>query len=352
MTQSSPTLLNNKLSLSVQGKLMLVGEWGILMDGNSCISLPTKGLSVSIQDAKEIAVSSSFFNGGEKTLKILEKEKTTSAIFITNAIKKSIELLHIKNIKIQPFHLSLTNDPATYIKSAGENLKIGIGSSACITVGIIRGILLFHKISLEVTDLFSSALEVHNNSQNAIGSGFDVAAAAAGQAIFYQKATDGSSAIIEPLSIPSWSLAIGFSGQSGHTPTLIETFNEAKKEQSKTVTKLQYQINQIVFAMKNAIRNKDLLSAMACIRENRILLQQLSAICNGKLETDTLSTMIHVAEQHGAAAKFSGAGGGDCVIALCPNENTKKQIYKDWYALGFTPLKTILELCPEQSTTK
>ena len=38
------------------------------------------------------------------------------------------------------------------------------------------------------------------------------------------------------------------------------------------------------------------------------------------IETPQLRRLAEIAQEHGAVAKSSGAGGGDCGIALCPPE--------------------------------
>ncbi len=81
------------------------------------------------------------------------------------------------------------------------------------------------------------------------------------------------------------------------------------------------------------------------------LLHQLSALCNNALETPPLTEMIKIATACGAAAKFSGAGGGDCVIALCADEKTKQKVYDAWSATGFLSVDKLL-LEDEASTTK
>ena len=78
---------------------------------------------------------------------------------------------------------------------------------------------------------------------------------------------------------------------------------------------------------------------MAGIEQNRILLAGLSRISGRVIETAELTRLVEIARGHGAAAKSSGAGGGDCGIALCPPATDIAAMRTAWEAAGVRPLE-------------
>ena len=57
-------------------------------------------------------------------------------------------------------------------------------------------------------------------------------------------------------------------------------------------------------------------AVISLIKKNRQLLQKLSVFSGANLETDEIKKICDQAELDGFAAKFSGAGGGDCVVVV------------------------------------
>ena len=75
------------------------------------------------------------------------------------------------------------------------------------------------------------------------------------------------------------------------------------------------------------------------LRENRKQLQDLSTSSQNNLETKELGILADIAEKYGCAGKFSGAGGGDCGIAVSFDAEKSKKIKGAWKRKGIIPLK-------------
>ena len=58
---------------------------------------------------------------------------------------------------------------------------------------------------------------------------------------------------------------------------------------------------------------------------------------------------MEVAQEHGAAAKGSGAGGGDCGIALCLPGTDVPGMCSAWEAAGIRPLDLSVYSRPEDA---
>ena len=74
------------------------------------------------------------------------------------------------------------------------------------------------------------------------------------------------------------------------------------------------------------------------IEESRRLLSDLSRTSGIVIETPRLRRLVDIARGFGASAKSSGAGGGDCGIALCPPGTDADAMCSAWEASGIRPL--------------
>ena len=73
------------------------------------------------------------------------------------------------------------------------------------------------------------------------------------------------------------------------------------------------------------------------IEQSRRLLLGLSRTSGVVIEIPLLERLVDIAREHGAAAKSSGAGGGDCGIALCPPATNAAAMRAAWEAAGICP---------------
>src|SRR5699024_8891834 len=87
---------------------------------------------------------------------------------------------------------------------------------------------------------------------------------------------------------------------------------------------------QCVEKMMNGFQQKNLSTIQSALRENRELLNQLSRYTGVLIETPALSDLCSIAERIGGAAKSSGAGGGDCGIALFDTAVDLTPLYQEW----------------------
>lgn len=343
----------NSISIKfhVPGKLALSGEWGILIAGNTCITLSTHGIDVHIEQSQKTVISSPTYGLNQVPYNLLVQQHQPENTLLINAIETALQLAHDHEKQILNFNLSLENKPQTYIQTNRIIKKLGIGSSACVIVGVIKAITLLHGIKLDTTTLFKLAAKTHYTSQQKLGSCFDIAAAASGQPIIYQSfntdnainQNDWGLLKINPITIPKkWIFAVGYSGTSANTVDLIKIFNTAQNKKFLNLESILKQINTITHNLTQEIESHNLQAGMTLINENRQLLRELSGYCDNQLETPAITKMIQLANAQGAAAKFSGAGGGDCVIALCPDEKTKQKVYLAWNSAGFISIANLL----------
>ena len=133
-------------------------------------------------------------------------------------------------------------------------------------------------------------------------------------------------------------ILIGFTGHSANTKELIEKVSLFKKYDHDEYVTLCKKIGDVVNGLHKALQKGDEGKILSLITKNRKLLSLFEQKAGVKLETPELKKMCDLAEGYGGAAKFSGAGGGDCAIAVCFDDSTAKKIIDAWQKHDFAIL--------------
>ena len=267
-----------KSKSSVHGKLMLFGEHAVIY-GYPCIVM---------------TVLPRVYVEVEKTsgpLKI-EAPQVKDTIFVEEAVKQFCEKYKVDN-KI-------------LIKTSSDfSSNYGFGSSSAVTVATIRALSKLYKINISKKEIFDLGYKVVLNIQG-VGSGFDIASATFGGTLYF--VTAGK--IIETLSVKYVPLVIGYSGTKASTTKIVKDL--------KPNFKIFNDIKKIVEEAKISLVNSDWKRTGELMNQNHKLLQELG------VSTEKLDNMCFSAVSAGAyGAKLSGAGGGDCMIALTPKNKIK-----------------------------
>lgn len=272
------------IKVSAPGKLMLLGDHAVVY-GYPCL--------VTAVD-KRLYVEAEIINAENDDI-------------ITPQVKESRFVLE----SIAYFKEQFQIKESVRIKTKGDfSHQVGLGSSSAVTVATFKALsLLFHK---EITnkELFKMSYQVNLLIQG-VGSGFDIAAATYGETLEYVM----GGKVIEPLHIKSLPLVVGYSGLKADTPFYIRRVAEAFKSKKEEMERIFKSIQTLVESAKKGLQAGDLPDVGRCMNENQKLLIQLG------VSTPKLDDMITSAVNAGAyGAKLSGAGGGDCMIALVDEE--------------------------------
>jgi len=195
--------------------------------------------------------------------------------------------------------------------------KVGFGHSAAATVAAL------HAAGLRGDELLARALAVHHQVQGS-GSGVDVAASAVGGVLRFQAGAASPLPAIEPIVV--------WSGASALTGPRVSAYSAWADERARAA--FVDRSTAVVEAMAS--------DPIAALREARSLLAQMSLAAGVAWDTPALHHLGDLAEQLGGAAKPSGAGGGDCLVALFPDDERARDYVDRVRAEGFTVIPTRL----------
>jgi mevalonate kinase len=144
------------------------------------------------------------------------------------------------------------------------------------------------------------------------GSGADLAAAVFGGTILFARGGE----VLEPLTLKELPLVIGYSGKKADTVSIIQKVQKMRDENTEKIDDVFAQIGRITELAKTAVTAGDMSTAGTLMDLNQELLSSLG------ISTAKLDSMITAARAAGAfGAKISGAGGGDCMIALADDDH-------------------------------
>lgn len=354
------------LKVKSPGKIMLAGEWSVLETGNFCIvTTVDKFVEASITASNNIIFHApdvglqnvtGFWDG--QNFRVDQAQGPDFAArfkFCFYSTQVSLQFLQEQSKKIGGFEISIKSELSTLDSTSSQFLKLGLGSSAATTVVVCKAILALHGFDVEsdyAQDIiFKLACIAHYLASGKIGSGFDVAASTYQTALAYSRfdtlflenairkglpmsdlvSIAWPSLSIEKLQLPAdLRVVVGFSGVSASTTEMIKKMHEFKTNKFDGYKSIFDDINSIVLKLISAIQESNKTDILSLIAQNRQLLINLSLMSGVELETPVLKHMITQAELCGAAAKFSGAGGGDCVIALCFDNCVAQKIKNIW----------------------
>ena len=361
------------LHYSAPGKLVISGEWAILEVGNlGLIAAVNNRVHVSISPSEMISVTAqefkifdavAEFNDGKITfLNIDEKSKETLKL-LGEALSVSLRFLEEHKIRIKPFNIT-TSSKETQFEVNGQMKKVGFGSSAAVVVASSAAVLDFHGYHASKEEIYKLSTIAHYFAQGKVGSAFDVAASTYGGLFVYSRfdpdwltrkmeAGEKISSIakekwqnfvVEELDVPdNFHLVVGWTKESASTSAMIKQMNEFKAAKKEEYYRHFNSIAGIAKSAISAFKNKKYNQFCLNLLENENLLGELGRASGVNIETPELKTLSDIAADCGAAGKLSGAGGGDCGIAVCFDDSTATDIEKKWKEAGLYPLDVTID---------
>jgi mevalonate kinase len=288
----------NRVTASAPGKLMLFGEHAVVY-GYPCI--------VTAVD-KRMRVSVNFNGKGEivvrapqvgldiyhKNIGMLGRQEVPKPVrFIERLVKSFYDRYRV-------------NSGLEIVTKCDFHAKYGFGSSAAVTVALALALGEIYSIKVSKRELFELCYKTVIDVQG-VGSGFDIAAAIYGGTLYF---VSGGKKIVN-LKVSHLPFIVGYTGVKADTPTLVRQVAELRSISRKEVDSIFSKIDVVSNKAKGALVREDVVELGSLMDRNQNLLKKLG------VSSIQLDNLIKAAREAGAlGAKLSGAGGGDCMIAL------------------------------------
>lgn len=350
----------NKLKIKVPGKLMVAGEFAVLVPKQDlAVTAVDRFVYAMIEDHPERLLSLTDYNLNDlkwsiEDGKMMIDSKDERLSFVKEAMEVTITYLAENGIDIDHFKLSVKSE-----LDDQSGVKYGLGSSAAVVVAVVTAIMArFSEGELDKDVIFKLAALAHVNIQGS-GSGADIAASVYGGMLLYSSfqadwllnAYEKASSInellakdwiylsIKPLKLPaSVSFCVGWTGKPASTTKLVARILQLREDDPAAFENFLQKSKQAVSTFLSGMEQDDRELIFKAVQLNREALRRVGEDAEVSIETLGLATLCDLAEEFGGAGKPSGAGGGDCGIAFMPKETDLEKLYTAWQTAGIVPL--------------
>ncbi len=280
--------MNNKVTVSAPGKLLLLGEHSVIYGYPSLVTAMDARVYVKAQKTDE---------NSDRIIAPQVKD--------TRFVEKALVFFKEK--------YQLSSSVCVTTRSDFSH-NVGLGSSSAVTVASFKALSVLFEKNLTNKEIFNLSYQLTIHIQG-VGSGFDIAAAVWGGVLYYIY----GGKTIDPVVTSALPLVVGYCGFKADTPTLVKKVRSTYQKSRLATDKIFKEITQLVEKGKKYLMMNDYSHLGNIMTQNHKLLQKLN------VSTPKLDRMVEKAVSAGAfGAKLSGAGGGDCMIALVGAVNRKK----------------------------
>lgn len=313
------------------GKLYWAGEYAILEPGQLALIK-----AIPIYMTAEIKASNNYRLYSDMFSYSVDLRPDSSYALIQETVALVEEYLTAQGVELQPFSLEIRG------KMEREGKKFGLGSSGSVVVLVIKAMLAFYDRPAERYLLFklASAVLLKRGDNGSMG---DIACIVSENLVLYQSfdrekvaqwlEKEELQAVLDRdwgFSIRSVEPALEFDFLVGWTKEVAVS--------SHMVKQIKNNMNsRFLQASKETVAN--LVKALEVGQEENIidLLEQASQLLEGlssDIYTPSLRQLKNASRDLKAVAKSSGAGGGDCGIALSFDQDSTTLLKKRWADLG------------------
>jgi len=316
------------MKVSVHGKIFISGEYGVVHQTHALLAPTENTMEFEITNALKTSIYSEKFNDT-----FYPDEGLTMPKPLKKAYLIALDYLNTLSTEVKHFDLKIHSTLDLH------DIKLGLGSSAALSIGIIKSILLYHDIQITPLELYKlSVLSIKGEME--VNSYGDVALAAFGEWILYKKfdylwlkdylnlpinkliKKPWKGLKIEPFSPKNNPFMIINTLKPARSKVLVKNFNQALNDKSKQ--HFFQKTNDLTLAIHKDLKNGVLKEAT--FLKSAELYASLNKTYNLNLVNKTMIDIYTLLKPHINGFKISGAGGGDNIIVYVSTSFVKEKI--------------------------
>jgi phosphomevalonate kinase len=312
------------LTASAPGKLFLTGEYAVLHGAPALVAAVDRRADVHLEPAVDRDAVASVAEGQEFATRARAGDLPGGDAGAVLAALRSARARRA----CAPW-ATVTVDSRAFLRGTA---KLGLGRSAAALVATTAACLATAG-PVDDGDVLASALAANAMFQEGRGSGGDVAAAVRGGVVDVRRQRDR--VLVVPRRLPApLELVVGWTGTPAATVPLLRRFEQALATRPDGLDDLRRAAERAA----EAVVGGDAAGLGAAVDESAALLARLGAALGLPIVTPALARLVEIARRLGVPAKPSGAGGGDCGIALAASAAEAAAVRDAWRAAGIEPL--------------
>lgn len=313
------------------GKLYWAGEYAILEPGQLALIK-----AIPIYMTAEITASDDYRLFSDMFTYSVDMRPDSSYALIQETVTLVEEYLTVQGVELQPFSLDICG------KMEREGKKFGLGSSGSVVVLVIKAMLAFYGRPAEREVLFklASAVLFKRGDNGSMG---DIACIVSEGLVLYQSFDREKVAHwlekedLQPVLDREWGFsienvepALGFDFLVGWTKEVAVSSHMIKQIKNHMDARFLQASKETVANLVKALQNGHEEKVIEQLEQASLLLEDLSS----DIYTPSLRQLKNASRGLKTVAKSSGAGGGDCGIALSFDQDSTILLKKRWADLG------------------
>jgi phosphomevalonate kinase len=322
-----------RVTASAPGKLFLSGEYAVLVGAPALVVAVDRRAHVHVvlSPGPGPLVVESLAEEGRRV--VHDPERDTPGGGDAGAVLAALRVARATAPGLAAMRADVLVDTRPFL-AGGQ--KLGLGRSAA-TVTAAAGAFLGGVGRQDRGERLDVALAAHALFQEGRGSGADVAACTRGGVIEFRRT--GERATLTPRVLPpGLHLLVGWSGEGGATDPILRRF-VARAGDSGALRDL----SAVAERSAEAVACGDGPALLDAVARAADLLVRLGSETGIPIVTPALARLVAAARREGVAAKPSGAGGGDCGIALATSAAQAERVQAAWRAEGIVPLPIAID---------
>lgn len=315
------------MRVTAPGKIILLGEYAVL-EGATAIALavdrevridlaPASGAASRVTASPAPRDPREFVLAADEGLRWLDGEDDDHGFgLVRKVLEHSVSELGLSGLARGPFEVHLDSSGLFQPAGGGPSVKLGLGSSAALTVALAIGLREFTGLpALSREKWLPMLVDTHRAIQGGRGSGVDVAACLYGGIIAYQ--IRDSAPVARPVTLPP-TLAYRFvwTGKPAATPGMLRALAAWKAGNAREYHKLMGEMRRKAHTGVAAARAGDCGRFLDGIAEYAVCLRDLGKRSGIEIYSPPHRTLAALAIESGLVYKPCGAGGGDLGVIL------------------------------------
>lgn len=296
-----------QVHVSAPGKLMLLGEHAVV-HARPCLVTAVEArlfmsLALDAHDSRTLTIHAPDVGVEHVTRPLPEVFADGTALAPgTRFIESAVRLFRERHPFVRGVRIATRADFSS---------RLGLGSSSATVACTLFGLAHLFDVALTRREIFELGLEAIFRVQQT-GSGFDLASAIYGGTLYYHSAEPRT---IEPIPVRDLPLVVAYTGVKADTPTYVRQVGQRLAHWPQAVNDIFDLMARLVEAGKEALLHEDWPRLGELFDMQHGLAHALG------IDTPETAQLVFAARAAGAyGAKLSGAGGGDCIIVLAPDE--------------------------------
>jgi len=327
------------IRVSAPGKMILIGEYAVLEGAPALVyaverravvqTRQLRGNEFSVQ-APSLGIAKQPFviapSGGVRFDPRLERSTVKRLDFFRKIFEVIYQYLKERGSVLPALALNLDTNAfySQVLKS-----KYGFGSSAALTVALVKTLFAAVGRNADAEEIFRVALRVHHQAQGNLGSGIDIAASNFGGILLYERTLQAHAPLKIPQRVQPWpemNIVPVWSGHSASTREMVRGVRKLQEENPTLYEQIMHRLMEISIEGCRAFRRKDSAGFLQAAADFYTALDKLGRQSAMPIISDEHRKIKELVHSAGAVYKPSGAGSGDIGLAFSNNPAAVKRL--------------------------